>query len=333
MLRGGYEILGPRLVQLQRSAQSADQVAADRPAPPLFDGAHDGLEDARLQRELLLSKARPGSFANDHQWQQPVFENVHTFKTKHGFVHSQAIDGKWRQDRLAHRAGCRYKEPGARVNAMSVGHAKHTFFILTGTAYLMACSTWRRDTASSSSLDGIAGDHEAKQGERLRSVDVAARAGCTLRQLRRLIEEGLVPRALGAGRGAWYTEQHVVETKVALMALLQGGLSHPRLMYAVADTLPLRYQIDVLALRKASRRDRSVSIKPVRLELTCGLQLVINRSQPVEYKKVQRAVLSAIADVLEREHARVLQLRSSLRASRDVLPFNQLSVSGSDSND
>lgn len=197
----------------------------------------------------------------------------------------------------------------------------------------MACSTGRKAKSSSSTFGGLSGDDQAEQEERLRAADVAAQAGCNLRQLRTLIEEGVVSKAQGAGRGAWYSAEHVIEAKTALAALKRAGFTHPKLKYVTDYELPRNYWLDAYALRRALKRDQSTSIEPIRLELTCGLQLVISRNQPVEYKAAQRAVLSAIADVLERERARVLRLRSSLDASRNASPFNHLAVPSSDLSD
>lgn len=138
---------------------------------------------------------------------------------------------------------------------------------------------------------------------------------------------------MGAGRGAWYSAEHVIAAKAALAALKRAGFTHPKLMYTTDDELPSSYWLDACALRRALKRDQSSSIRPVRLELTCGLQLVISRNQPVEYKAAQRAVLSAIADVLERERTRILHLRSSLQASRNASPFDQLARPGSEPSD
>lgn len=123
----------------------------------------------------------------------------------------------------------------------------------------------------------------------------------------------------------------MIQAKTALAALNRAGFTHPKLIFENAYHLSRYYWLDACALRRALNRDKSTLTEPIRLELSCGLQLVISRSQPVEYKAAQRPVFSAIADVLEREGARVLYLHRALHSSRNASAVNHLHLQGSNS--
>lgn len=182
--------------------------------------------------------------------------------------------------------------------------------------------------ASSVSQDG--GDHidpaelhkdEALQcNQRLRQSDLATLAGCSLRKLRTLIENGFVDKAHGKGRGAFYSDHHVCQAVRALDTLAKEHFTHSRLAYETSRERTVQYGVAVAQIR-ASVRNLRRGTTTLTLDLACGIKTVVMKNQPPQVQAVQEAVLNAVAEVLARERVRMIEMQTAIEIGRSASPF------------
>lgn len=155
---------------------------------------------------------------------------------------------------------------------------------------------------------------------RMSQKQLAEQVGCSVRKLRTLIERGLIDKAHAAGRGAYYTDHHLSQALRALKALRRTDFTRNRLAYETSTAQADAYGQAASRVRAAARHIRR-GVAASTLDLGCGIQAVVLKSQPPQIQVVQAAVLNAIAEVLARERVRMLEVCKALDSGTNASPF------------
>ena len=125
--------------------------------------------------------------------------------------------------------------------------------------------------------------------------ELAALAATPVRTIRFYIQEGLVPRPSGAGRGARYGREHL-ETLLAIRRWQEQGLALGRIRRLLAG--------ETAGLPPAPREPGSVEVWS-HILLRPGVELHIEPAQagltPEQVRALGRAVLEAADRILDRD--------------------------------
>lgn len=161
-------------------------------------------------------------------------------------------------------------------------------------------SLWPAETASSVEFFG--------------AVELARRGGCSHRELRELIELGLVSKATGKGPAAKYFESHVEQLKAVLLAKDKLGLSKPELRSILDPDTPHRLRRQALSVERLfGPADGRRRVEQVALDLS--LRLTRTGVLPDHLKSSAKKVALCIAETLRSEADRVESCRRSLTIS------------------
>lgn len=154
---------------------------------------------------------------------------------------------------------------------------------------------------------------------RLRGREVATLGGCSHRQLRELVELGLVNRAVGKGHAARYLKSHVEQLQGVLQALQESKLSKQGLRWVLDRDTPNRLRRQAIEVeRLGGPLDGHERLDEVTLDL--GLRLAATGTFSVHHQSTVKRVLASVAVVLRDEADRVEALRRSLSTTPKVQP-------------
>ena len=169
----------------------------------------------------------------------------------------------------------------------------------------------RSSVANASPFASLIGADGTGSAEGFGAVELARRGGCRYRELRALIEHGLVNKAVGRGRGALYFESHLNQLKAVVQAKETLGLSIPELCWVLDAETPGRLRREARAVeRLVAAFDGRERVEEVPLEF--GLHLTKTSVGSNHLKAGGQKIAASVAQALRAEADRVESIRHRL---------------------